>query len=201
MDNKEPKVPADTFVAPDATLIGNVQVANKASIWYNCVLDAQRLIRIGAYTNIQDDTIITEASEPLSVDHDGSTIVGNHVTIGHKCVLKGCTIESYCVVGMGSVLNEGSYMESESILGAGSVLMANARVPKHTLWAGNPAKYIRQITEEELEDIRRQSIKYWKTAEEHALEYYLPNNFAYVSAERQGITVGYQVEGITGHLV
>jgi len=112
----------------------------------NAILLAKHLVRIGAFTNIQDETVITEAAEPLGVDHDGSTIVGNYVTVGaynllqnneltfatgHRCVLRGCTVENLCIVGMGSVLNEGSYMERESILGAGSVLMANARVPKH----------------------------------------------------------------------
>lgn len=86
-------------------------------------------IRIGAYTNIQDDTIVREAEGPLNEDHDGSTIIGHYVTIGHKCVLRGCTIEDECLVGMGSVIEEGAYMEYQSMLGGGSVLTKNTRIP------------------------------------------------------------------------
>ncbi len=72
--------------------------------------------------------MITEALNPLGPDHDGSTIIGHYVTVGHKCLLRACTIEDECLVGMGSVLEEGSYMEHKSMLGAGSVLMKGARV-------------------------------------------------------------------------
>jgi len=200
LEGKFPLIAIDTFIAPDATIIGNVEIMNKASVWYNCVINAKRLVRIGAYTNIQDNTIITEALDELTVDHDGSTIIGHNVVVGHGCLLKGCTVESYCSVGMGSVLNEGSYMETESILASGSVLLPNARVRRHELWAGNPAKRLRQINEDELEGFRKSALKYWETAQEHEFEFHLPHNFAYVHAEQLGIKVGYQVEGVGNQL-
>jgi len=82
-DEATPKVAPNAYVAPCATLAGNVEVWDQSSIWYGCVIRADvRLIRIGARTNIQDRTVITEAHHPLHADHDGSTIVGHNVTVG-----------------------------------------------------------------------------------------------------------------------
>ena len=88
-------------------------------------------MRIGFCSNVQDGTIIEEAPTELGYDHDGSTIIGHYVTIGHDCVLRACTVENTCLVGMGSVLCEGSYMEHGSILGARSVLRPFQRIPSH----------------------------------------------------------------------
>jgi len=151
-----PKISPKAFIAPSATLAGNVVVYDHSSIWYNCILKADvHLIRIGANTNIQDGTVIHEAFDTLSEDHDGTTIIGHFVTIGHNCILSACTVESFCLVGMGSVLQPGAYMEKYSMLGAGSVLKSWTRVPSGELWVGNPAKFKRKLTEEEMEDFRR----------------------------------------------
>jgi len=193
-----PQISSESFVAPSATLVGNVEVWDRASVWYDCVINADtKLIRIGAGTNVQDGTVITEADEELTEDHDGSTIVGHWVTIGHRCVLKACTIEDHCLVGMGSVLGAGSYMESHSILGAGSVLPAWQRIPTGQLWVGNPAKYLRDLTEEEFDLLEKSSAHYTVLSKQHAYEFYLPGH-AYIDAEKKGIQVGYQVEPLSG---
>merc|ERR1711974_473432 len=134
----------------------------------------------GANSNVQDRTVITESIKPLSSDHDGSTIVGHFVTIGHSCFLRACTIEDECLVGMKSILCEGSYMERFSILGAGSVLMPHQRVPTGELWLGNPAKYVRDLNEAEKHFIRYLAMKYVLHGEEHNEElYYFPYSTAY----------------------
>ncbi|KAL6051444.1 Bacterial transferase hexapeptide repeat-containing protein, partial [Balamuthia mandrillaris] len=191
-----PFVPEDAFVAPCATLVGKVELWPRSSVWYNCVIASDRpngLIRIGGDTNIQDGTVIVEASEPVGPDHDGSTIIGSRVTVGHRCYLRGCTIEPLCLVGMGSVLMEGSYMETLSILGAGSVLRPGQRVPTHQLWLGNPARYVRDLTEEEIEGIAKSADKYVIIADKHRDEFQLPN-YVWKDAEDQGIEVGYKLD-------
>eukprot|EP01108_Squamamoeba_japonica_P006956 TRINITY_DN575_c0_g1_i1.p2 TRINITY_DN575_c0_g1~~TRINITY_DN575_c0_g1_i1.p2 ORF type:complete len:283 (-),score=125.92 TRINITY_DN575_c0_g1_i1:38-886(-) len=164
------EVAASAFVAPCATLVGRVEVWDNASVWYGATVkgDAQ-LVRIGAYTNVQDKTVIGEACGALDDQHDGSTVIGHYVTIGHKCVLRACTIEDECLVGMGSVLEEGSYMEHQSMLGAGSTLAAGARVPSGELWVGTPAAFSRNLTDDDKRMIRRSSQLYHETAEEHKL--------------------------------
>jgi carbonic anhydrase/acetyltransferase-like protein (isoleucine patch superfamily) len=102
-----------------------------------------------SFVSKKDGTIVTEALGPLDDVHDGSCIIGHYVTVGHNCVLRATTIEPECLVGMGSTLDEGSYMEKQSILGAGSYLGPGQKVLSGELWAGNPAKKIRDITEEE----------------------------------------------------
>jgi len=196
--DRRPKIATNSFVAPSATLIGNVELWDQASVWYDCVINADKnLIRIGAGTNVQDGTVITEADEELNEDHDGSTIIGHWVTIGHRCVLKACTVEDHCLVGMGSVLSIGSYMESYSILGAGSVLVPWQRLPSGQVWVGNPAKYLRDITHEEEGFFDKSATNYTVLAAEHAYEFYLPGH-AYLDAEKKGIPVGYQVEPLSG---
>jgi len=186
------RVQYSSFVAPSASLIGNVEIWDNASIWYNVVIKGDvNLVRIGAFVNVQDNTTIHEALAPLSLEHDGSTIIGHYTTIGHGCKLQACTIEEQCLVGMGSTLCEESYMETMSMLGAGSVLARGARVPKGELWVGNPAKFMRVLTEEEIDKMRDDAKAYWETAEQHKLEYYLPFGTAYLEAEKLGLPVGW----------
>eukprot|EP01090_Pellita_catalonica_P008566 TRINITY_DN1951_c0_g1_i2.p1 TRINITY_DN1951_c0_g1~~TRINITY_DN1951_c0_g1_i2.p1 ORF type:complete len:225 (-),score=16.85 TRINITY_DN1951_c0_g1_i2:37-660(-) len=189
------KMANDSFVAPSATLIGNVEVWDRASIWYNVIVRANtRLVRIGACTNIQDDTVITEADRELNEDHDGSTIVGHMVTVGHGCKLNACTIEDECIVGMGSTLGEGSYMEKHSILGAGSVLLPWARVPSGQLWLGNPAKYVRDLTHEEMEAFVPIAEGYVQNGYLHAREY--ENSAHYLDATDAGLELGYKTDSL-----
>lgn len=192
VNKMQPKVATDTYVAPSATLSGNVEVWDRSSIWYNVVIRADsNLVRIGSWTNIQDRTVITEAFQPLNEDHDGSTIVGHWVTVGHGCQLRACTIEDECMVGMNSILCEGSYMEKNSILGASSVLAPGVRVPSGELWAGNPAKFIRKLTHEEIDAIVENAENYYRVALEHAEEFYLPVGTQYLDAEKRGIQTGF----------
>eukprot|EP01133_Synstelium_polycarpum_P001160 gene1160-1329_t len=188
-----PRAPLGTFVAPSATVIGNVNLCYGSSIWYSCVVKADvNYIHIGSFTNIQDGTIIRESTRPLSLDHDGSTIIGHYTTVGHNCVLEACTIEENCLIGMGSTLESGSYVETNSILGAHSVLPKGARVPSGELWAGRPAKFIRKLTDEEIVDIHNQAAHYFQNAMDHNQDLGLHNpSSVHVDAERQGVQVGF----------
>jgi len=181
-----------SFVAPSATLAGNVEVWDYSSIWYGCVIKADiNLVRIGAFSNIQDNTTIYESLGPISEVHDGSTVVGHHVTVGHSCHLIACTIEDECLVGMGSILQENSYMETHSMVGAGSVLARGARVPTGELWVGSPAKFSRTLTAAEIANFRPHARKYSLLAYDHKRQF-LPHGTQYIEAEKLGFQVGWQ---------
>jgi len=191
-DKFVPSIQLNCFIAPCATIVGNVEIMDSSSIWYGVVIRGDReLVRIGSTTNIQDKTIITEALEPLNSDHDGSTIVGHNVTVGHNCVLRGCTIEDACLIGMNSILPEGSYVERFSQLAAGTVLQPNQRIPSGQLWGGNPANFIRELTSEEQDSFITISNDYFRIARNHQEEFYLDGH-AYRDAESKGVTVGFE---------
>jgi len=187
-----PMVAQDAFVAPCATLAGMIEVWHHASIWYRVTIKAENTtVRIGYCTNIQDGTVIEEAPKRLGPDHDGSVMIGNWVTVGHNCYLKACTIEDKCLVGMGSVLSTGSYMETGSILGAHSVLRPFQRVPHGQVWAGNPARYIRDVSEDESLGIEKGAEHYYESSKEHSDCMYLdPPMELYREAEQKGYCVG-----------
>ena len=152
------------------------------------------MIRIGAYTNIQDNTIITEALPKEDEDHDGSVVIGNCVTIGHSCLIKGATVESYSLIGMKTILDERSYVESEAIVAAGSVVPKGFRIPSRQIWGGNPVKYIRELSEEELEFIRKSAENYKKNAALHNDQFFLPFGTQWKEAEALGFgdIIGYR---------
>jgi len=192
-ESMKPIIHERAFVAPSATVVGNVELWDFVSVWYGVVIRADvNLIRVGNMTNIQDNTIITEAPKPINLEHDGSTIIGHCVTIGHSCKLTACTIENYCVVGMGSILKQNSYMEQNSMLAAGSVLESGARVPSGELWAGNPAKLLRVLTDEEIEGVIGSCEKYYKVGFSHQ-EQFLPIGTLYREAEKS-VSIGWWVD-------
>lgn len=157
-----PEIHAGAFIAPSASIIGDVTIGNDSNIWYNCVLRGDvNDIKIGARTNIQDGTIIH-----VTTDFSG-TFVGNDVTIGHSAVLHACTIEDFGFVGMQSCVLDGAVVEGFGMLAAGSLLTSNKRVPKGQLWSGRPAKYMRDLTEKEMEYIKWSAPHYVDLGREH----------------------------------
>ncbi|KYR01112.1 bacterial transferase hexapeptide repeat-containing protein [Tieghemostelium lacteum] len=187
---------SSVFIAPSASIIGNVNLGAGSSVWYNCVIKADKnYIHIGSYTNIQDGTIINEAPRPLSLNHNGSTIIGDFTTVGHSCILEACTVEENCLIGMGSTLETGSYVEANSILGSHSILPKDARVKSGELWAGRPAKFIRKLTEVEILDIHNQAFQYTLNGNDHSESLRLKDDsYIYADAEKQGIEVGFKGE-------
>lgn len=183
---KRPRVSSDSWIAPNAVLAGNVEVWDKASIWYGVTIRGDvNLVRIGNFANIQDNTVVEEATKQIAPDHDGSVIVGHNTVVGHSCLLRGCTLESEVLVGMGSKLLEGSYMETKSQLGAGSVLEKNQRVPAGQLWAGVPARFIRDLTDPEIAAIKSLSETYYSLSLQHKETFSLSGD-RHVLAEQAG---------------
>ncbi|HEU0134742.1 MAG TPA: gamma carbonic anhydrase family protein [Allosphingosinicella sp.] len=148
---KAPRIDPAAFVAPGAILIGDIEIGPDASIWYNCVLrgDVNR-IRIGARTNIQDGSVLHVDSPRPGSEAGLPTIIGEDVLIGHMAMVHGCILHDRAFVGLGSIVMDGCEIESGAMLAAGALLTPGRRIPAGQLWAGRPAKYVRDLSEAEL---------------------------------------------------
>lgn len=162
-----PRVHPSAFVAPGARLIGDVEIGAEASIWYNCVLRGDvNHIRVGARTNIQDGSVIhVESSGPGGDGHP--TIIGEEVLIGHLAMIHGCVLHDRAFVGLGAIVMDGCEIEGDAMLAAGAMLTPGRHIPAGQLWAGRPAKYVRDLTREELARQRRGVDHYVALARAH----------------------------------
>lgn len=152
--NITPKIHETAFIAENAVVIGNVEIAENASIWYNCVLRGDvNFIRIGAKTNIQDGTIIH-----VSRDENFSTIIEDEVTVGHSATIHGCYIEKGSLIGIGSTILDGARIGKNSLIAAGSLVTPNTIIPERSFVLGSPARVKRELSDEEVSNIQ----KFWQ---------------------------------------
>lgn len=143
MNGKTPRIHPTAWIAPTATLIGDVEIGPDSSVFYGCVLRADSgSIRIGARSNIQDNSVI-------HVDDEFPAWLGDDVTVGHMALVHGATVEDGCLIGMKSALLSGSIVRTGSLVAAGAVVLEGAEVPARSLAAGVPAKVRRELAEEE----------------------------------------------------
>jgi carbonic anhydrase/acetyltransferase-like protein (isoleucine patch superfamily) len=150
-----PIVAADAFIAPTATLIGDLVIGARSSVWFNVVLRGDvNYIRIGARTNIQDGTIVHVAT------NDGPTLIGDDVLIGHAAIIHGCTLEDGCFVGMAATVMDDAVVETGAMVAAGALVTPGKRVKRGQLWAGSPAKFMRDLTEAEVAQMKVQTARY-----------------------------------------
>lgn len=148
---KAPRVDPAAFVAPGARLIGDIEIGPEASIWYNCVLRADvNHIRIGARSNIQDGSVLHVDSPRPGNPAGLPTLIGEDVLIGHMAMVHGCILHDRAFVGLGAIVMDGCEIEGGGMLAAGALLAPGRRIPAGQLWAGRPAKYVRDLSEEEL---------------------------------------------------
>lgn len=156
-----PKLGKDVRVFPGAKIIGEVEIGDFSSVWYNSVIRGDvNYIKIGSRTNIQDNCVlhVTNKTYPL--------IIGNDVTIGHSVNLHGCTIEDKVLIGIGAIVLDGSLIKKESMIAAGSVVVPNSVIESHKLYAGIPAKILRSLSKDEISDLNNSAERYVKYAEE-----------------------------------
>lgn len=140
---KTPKVGQDCYIAENATIVGDVVIGNQCSIWFNTVLRGDvNFIKIGDKVNIQDGAVVHCTYKKAS------TTIGNNVSIGHNAIVHGCTIHDDVLVGMGSIIMDDCVVESNSIIAAGAVLTKGTHVPSGSIFAGMPAKKIKDISPE-----------------------------------------------------
>jgi len=147
---KAPVIHPTAFVAPGCKLIGDIEIGPESSIWYNCVLRADvHSIRIGARVNIQDGSVV-HVDSPQG-DHPGfPTIIGDDVLIGHMAMVHGCRLHDRAFVGLGSIVMDGGTIESDGMLAAGAMLTPGKTIGGGQIWAGRPAKFLRDLTPEQI---------------------------------------------------
>ncbi len=146
LGDKRPSIDPSAFIAPGCRIIGDVTIGPDVSIWYNCVLraDVSRIV-IGARTNIQDGSVV-HCDGPMPGRPDGCpTIIGADVLIGHMAMIHGCTLADRAFVGLGAIVMNGATIGSEGMLGAGGLLTENKIIGPRELWAGRPARMVKDI--------------------------------------------------------
>ncbi|MCH8030157.1 MAG: gamma carbonic anhydrase family protein [Candidatus Dadabacteria bacterium] len=157
-----PTIGRGVFVAPSAEVMGDVEIGDDSSIWYQAVVRGDvNSIKIGAATNIQDGCVLHVTAAQWSLR------IGDNVTVGHRVVLHGARVGSNVLVGIGSVVLDGAVIEDNSIVGAGSLVTPGFRVPSGTIVVGLPARIKRELRPQELEQIRESAENYVKYAKEH----------------------------------
>jgi carbonic anhydrase/acetyltransferase-like protein (isoleucine patch superfamily) len=147
-EDSQPKIDPSVYIAPTASVIGNVTIGKNSSVWFNCVIrgDVDAVV-IGENTNIQDLSMCHEdPGKPL--------IIGNKVTVGHRCIVHGCTIEDECLIGMGAIIMNAAVIGHGSIVAAGTVVLENTVIPPYSLVTGVPGGIKRAHIENALESIR-----------------------------------------------
>lgn len=163
---KSPQLQRGVFIAQGAKIIGEVELGEDSSVWFNCVLRGDaNFIKIGARTNIQDLSTIHIWHREFNAD--GSlkdagypAIIGDDVTIGHNCVIHACTIKNRVLVGMNAVIMDAAIINEDSIVGAGSVVTKGKIFPPRSLILGNPAKLVRELSESELAFLKQSALNY-----------------------------------------
>jgi carbonic anhydrase/acetyltransferase-like protein (isoleucine patch superfamily) len=142
--DKSPVIADECFLAPNSTIVGDVEIGHHCSVWFNAVIRGDvNYIRIGNYTNIQDGAVIHCTYKKCG------TTIGNYVNIGHQAMVHGCILEDYVLIGMGAIVMDNAIVESNVIVAAGAVVLENTRCESGFLYAGVPAKKIKALTEEQ----------------------------------------------------
>lgn len=145
--NKKPIIHKEALVLPQTSIIGDVEIHENVSIWFGAVLRGDNdKIYVGKDSNIQDNCT-------LHTDYGYPVIIGEKVTVGHNVILHGCKIEGNAIIGMGSIILDGAYLPSNVIIGANSLVSSKTKVEEGSLYLGSPARFVRKLTDEEIENI------------------------------------------------
>ncbi len=156
--DKKPEFGADCFIAENATIVGDVIMGDQCSVWFNAVIRGDvHYIRMGNKVNVQDHACIHCTYQKYP------TTIGNRVSIGHRAIVHGCTIHDNVLIGMGAIVMDGAIVESNSIIAAGAVVLEGTHVPEGSIFAGVPAKKVKEVSPELLEgEINRIANNYIK---------------------------------------
>lgn len=167
---KVPRLPASGFIAPSASVMGDVTIGERSSIWYGAVLRGDvNAITIGQMTNIQDNTVIHVAKTNVG-GRAAPTSIGDRVTVGHNAILHACTIQDDAFIGMGATVMDRAVVEKGAMVAAGALVTPGTVVPTGQLWAGAPAKFMREMTAEEKAFTATSAETYAEVGAVHAAE-------------------------------
>lgn len=157
--DRRPLLGARAWIADSAQVIGDVSLGAGSSVWFNCVLRGDvGPIRIGTGTNLQDLSMVHVTTG------QGPCLVGDHVTVGHRVVLHGCTVGDLALIGIGSIVLDGAEIGSESMIGAGSLVTPRTKIPPRVLALGSPCRVVRPLTDGELLTLRETAQHYVEAA-------------------------------------
>ena len=156
-----PSLGRDVFIHPSATVIGDVILGDAVSVWPGVVIRGDiNQIRIGMGCNIQDNTVLHVTHKSAHNPTGAPLIIGNHVTIGHACILHGCTIGDECLIGMGTIIMDKTVLASRVMVGAGSLVPENRTLESGWLYLGRPAEPVRPLDAQELANFRYLAERY-----------------------------------------
>lgn len=165
--NAKPIIGENVFIAPSASVIGNVELGTASSVWYGAVVRGDaNTVSIGARSNVQDRAVLYVSKQPATEP----TVIGSSVTIGHGSVVHGATVSDESMIGMGAVVENGATVGKHALVAAGSVVPSKAVVGEGELWAGAPAKMVRKLTSEEITAMLASAEDYVNLAAAHSAE-------------------------------
>jgi carbonic anhydrase/acetyltransferase-like protein (isoleucine patch superfamily) len=165
-EDKKPEIGKQVYLAPYSVVLGDVKIGEGSSIWFNSVIRGDvNSIEIGKNTNIQDLSMIhvTNLDSPKAAN----TIIGDEVTVGHRVIIHGCTIEDRCLIGMGAIVMDKVVVGESSIIGAGSLVTERTIIPPRSLVIGSPAKVVRELTDAEINWLPKSAEHYAKLAKKY----------------------------------
>lgn len=143
-----PKIGKDCFLADNATIVGDVEMGDGCSIWFNAVLRGDvNSIHIGNHVNIQDGAVLHTLYQKSTIS------IGDHVSVGHNVTIHGATIKDYALIGMGATVLDGAEIGEGAIVAAGALILSNTKVEPNTIWAGVPAKMVKRVDPEQSKEI------------------------------------------------
>ncbi len=150
VEDKSPKWGNNCFIADNATIVGDVILADNCSVWFNAVIRGDvNFIRIGSYTNIQDGVVIHATYQKAS------TTIGSYVSVGHNAIVHGCTVKNNVLIGMGAIVMDDALIEEFVIVAAGAVVLERTVCESGFLYAGTPAKKIKPLTDEQIHLLKK----------------------------------------------
>ncbi|CAG5012403.1 Protein YrdA [Dyadobacter sp. CECT 9275] len=150
-----PQFGDECWFAENSTIVGDVELGSHCTVWFNAVIRGDvNSIRIGSHSNIQDGAVIHCTYQRFS------TIIGNYVSVAHNAIVHGCTIEDHVLIGMGAIVMDGAVVGEGSIIAAGAIVTQGTRVPARTIYAGNPATFLKNVSPELAEAMNRTANNY-----------------------------------------
>ena len=163
LDGIEPKIAGSAWVAQGAHVMGNIELMEKSSVWFNAVLRGDNeLIQVGEGSNVQDGAILhTDPGFPL--------VIGKNCTIGHQAILHGCILGNNTLVGMGATILNGAKIGNNCLIGAGALITEGKEIPDGSLVVGAPAKIVRKLSDEAIDGLTKSAMKYQNNAERYKI--------------------------------